>query len=94
MTVSDLMAALGMGLGVPRPRPNPSWWESRAYRDPAYRYAMIEADLLYRAVRYREAHPVVKLGASLALAGAAAASRTRLLSIDRALYLLAAIEGE
>jgi hypothetical protein len=64
---------------------------------PWMRYLEIENErelhLTLRRFRLREAPPVVLLGASLAIAGAAAASRTTIFSLDRTLYLLAAIES-
>lgn len=74
-----------------------AWWQTRTYRDPALRYAAIQRDrldtfLAFRRFKLRNEHPMIVLGASLAIAGAAAVSRTTFLNLDSALELMVAMQ--
>lgn len=71
---------------------NPPWWMSQAYRNPALRYAAIEQDRMRMRLVLRRAqcprHSLAALAWSIALAGAAAASRMTTLSLSTALDCL------
>lgn len=70
---------------------NPPWYETKVYRDPAFRFAEIHRarrENLLNWRRFRIRDPFACLGASFAIAGAAAVSRTTMYSLDRALYML------
>lgn len=92
-TVGELCDALGIKLGEPPPtQPWPPWWTERPYKDPAFRYAMIqemEREHLFNMRRWRyRGDPVMRFFASVAIGGAAAVQRTTMMSMHSALVML------
>lgn len=73
------------------------WWMDadvgQPFRELARQHELRDTWLDYRKLRLLNASPIAILGASLAIAGAAACSRMTYYSLDSALVILAAIEG-